>query len=215
MERTMGNFDRARRGIVEAAQELSRKGYLMATGGNLSMRIPGREAFAVTPSDFDYERMTPGDVSVLDFDLRALEGDRKPSVESAMHAGIYMARGDVNAVVVGADRIAANGDVANKIGTYTVAVLAKENGVPFYVAAPVSTIDLSTPSGDQIPIEERSPDEVTHHGGRRLAPEGVSVRNPAFDITPARYVTAIVCERGVARPPFSDSLRRLAGPPPT
>jgi L-ribulose-5-phosphate 4-epimerase len=95
----MGNFDQARLGIVEAAQELSRKGYLMATGGNLSMRIPGREAFAVTPSDFDYERMTPGDVCVLDFDLRALEGERKPSVESAMHAGIYMARGDVNAVV--------------------------------------------------------------------------------------------------------------------
>ncbi len=95
----MGNFDQARRGIVEAAQELSRKGYLMATGGNLSMRIPGREAFAVTPSDFDYERMTPGDVCVLDFGLRALEGERKPSVESVMHAGIYMARGDVNAVV--------------------------------------------------------------------------------------------------------------------
>ena len=127
-------------------------------------------------------------------------------------AGHLMSRGEVDAVVVGADRIAANGDVANKIGTYTVAVLARENGVPFYVAAPVSTIDLRTASGDAITIEERSPDEVTHHGGRRLAPEGVAVRNPAFDVTPHRYVNAIVCERGVARPPFSESLARLAGP---
>jgi methylthioribose-1-phosphate isomerase len=126
-------------------------------------------------------------------------------------AGHLMARGEVDAVVVGADRIAANGDVANKIGTYTVAVLARENGVPFYVAAPVSTIDLRTPSGDSITIEERPADEVTHHGGRRLAPEGVAVRNPAFDVTPHRYVTAIVCERGVARPPYAESLARLAG----
>lgn len=128
-------------------------------------------------------------------------------------AGHVMARGEVNAVIVGADRIAANGDVANKIGTYTLAVLAKENGVPFFVAAPVSTFDLSTPSGDAIPIEERSPDEVTHHGGRRLAPEGIAVRNPAFDITPHRYVTAIVCEKGIARPPYTDSLRALASAP--
>jgi len=125
-------------------------------------------------------------------------------------AGHLMARGEVDAVVVGADRIAANGDVANKIGTYTVAVLARENGVPFYVAAPVSTIDLRTPSGDSITIEERPADEVTHHGGRRLAPEGVAVRNPAFDVTPHRYVTAIVCERGVARAPYAESLARLA-----
>ncbi len=124
-------------------------------------------------------------------------------------AGHMMARGEVDAVVVGADRIAANGDVANKIGTYTVAVLAKENGVPFYVAAPVSTIDLATPSGEGIPIEERAADEITHHGGKRLAPEGVAVRNPAFDVTPHRYVTAIVCERGVARPPYQESLRRI------
>ncbi len=124
-------------------------------------------------------------------------------------AGHLMARGEVDAVVVGADRIAANGDVANKIGTYTVAVLARENRIPFYVAAPVSTIDLATPTGASIPIEERAPEEVTHHGGRRLAPEGVAVRNPAFDVTPSRYVTAIVCERGVARPPYERSLRRL------
>ncbi len=124
-------------------------------------------------------------------------------------AGAMMSRGEVDVVVVGADRIAANGDVANKVGTYTLAVLARENGIPFYVAAPVSTIDLATPSGDGIPIEERAPEEVTHHGGRRLAPEGVAVRNPAFDVTPHRYVTAIVCERGVARPPYSESLRTL------
>ena len=125
-------------------------------------------------------------------------------------AGHLMARGEVNVVVVGADRIAANGDVANKIGTYALAVLAKEHGIPFYVVAPVSTIDLRTPAGDAIPIEERAPEEVTHHGGRRMAPEGVGVRNPAFDVTPHRYVTAIVCERGVALPPYAESLARLA-----
>jgi methylthioribose-1-phosphate isomerase len=125
-------------------------------------------------------------------------------------AGHLMAQGEINAVVVGADRIAANGDVANKIGTYGVAVLAKEHGLPFYVAAPVSTLDLSTPSGKEIPIEERPAHEVTHLAGRRVAPEGTQVRNPAFDVTPNRYVTAIVCERGVARAPFGESLARLA-----
>jgi len=124
-------------------------------------------------------------------------------------AGFMMARGEVNAVVVGADRIARNGDVANKIGTYTVAVLAREHGLPFYVAAPVSTIDLETQDGSAIPIEERPAEEITHHGGRRLAPAGVTVRNPAFDVTPARFVTAIVCERGVARAPYEESLRAL------
>jgi len=124
-------------------------------------------------------------------------------------AAHLMARGEIDAVVVGSDRIAANGDVANKIGTYGVAILAKEHGLPFYVAAPVSTIDLGTPTGSAIPIEERSPDEITHHGGQRLAPAGVAVRNPAFDVTPARYVTAIVCERGVARAPYEPSLRAL------
>lgn len=124
-------------------------------------------------------------------------------------AGHMMARGEVDAVVVGADRIARNGDVANKIGTYSVAVLARENGLPFYVAAPLSTVDLQTPDGTRIPIEERSADEVTHHGGRRLAPAGVEVRNPAFDVTPARYVTAIVTEAGVARAPYEPSLAAL------
>ena len=127
-------------------------------------------------------------------------------------AGHMMARGEIDAVVVGADRIAANGDVANKIGTYTLAVVARENGLPFYVAAPVSTIDLATPTGAEIPIEERSPDEVTMHAGTRVAARGVEVRNPAFDVTPHRYVTAIVCERGVARPSYDASLRALATP---
>jgi methylthioribose-1-phosphate isomerase len=126
-------------------------------------------------------------------------------------AGHLISRGEVDAIVVGADRIAANGDVANKIGTYTLAVLARERGIPFYVAAPVSTIDLRTPTGESIPIEERPAEEVTHHGGRLMAPLGVAVRNPAFDVTPHRFVTAIVCERGVARAPYVESLRALAG----
>jgi methylthioribose-1-phosphate isomerase len=125
-------------------------------------------------------------------------------------AGHLMAEGEINAVVVGADRIAANGDVANKIGTYTLAILAKEHGLPFYVAAPVSTLDLHTPTGEDIPIEERPAHEVTHVAGHRVAPEGTRVRNPAFDVTPHRYVTAIVCERGVARPPYAESLGKLA-----
>jgi len=127
-------------------------------------------------------------------------------------AGSLMQRGEVDLVVVGSDRIAANGDIANKIGTYSVAVLAKENGVPFYVAAPMSTIDFDCPGGDQIPIEERDPSEVTELNGTRVAPDGVAVRNPAFDITPARYVHAIVTERGIARPPFTESLPALREP---
>jgi methylthioribose-1-phosphate isomerase len=125
-------------------------------------------------------------------------------------AGHFLRSGRIGCVVVGADRIAANGDVANKIGTYSVAVLAKENGIPFYVAAPVSTFDLTLASGGLIPIEQRSPDEVTHVFGVPVAPEAIAAANPAFDVTPSRYVTAIVCERGVARAPYEESLRRLA-----
>jgi len=125
-------------------------------------------------------------------------------------AGSLMRAGEIDLVVVGSDRIAANGDVANKIGTYSVAVLAKENGIPFYVAAPMSTVDFACPHGDEIPIEERDPAEITDWHGTRIAPVGVGVRNPAFDVTPARYVTAIVTERGTARPPFTESLRALA-----
>jgi methylthioribose-1-phosphate isomerase len=126
-------------------------------------------------------------------------------------AGAMMKQGKIKAAVVGADRIAANGDVANKIGTYTVAVLAREHGIPFYVAAPWSTIDINTPTGDQIPIEQRSPKEVTHHAGKQVAPDGVLVENPAFDVTPNKYVTAIITERGIARPPYAESLKELAG----
>ncbi len=124
-------------------------------------------------------------------------------------AGHFLHSGRIGCVVVGADRIAGNGDVANKIGTYSLAVLAKENGVPFYVAAPISTLDLSLVSGKQIPIEQRAADEVTHVYGVALAPEGTVVENPAFDVTPHRYVTAIVTEGGVAYPPFSESLQKL------
>jgi methylthioribose-1-phosphate isomerase len=126
-------------------------------------------------------------------------------------AGAMMSQGKIKAIVVGADRVAANGDVANKIGTYSVAVLAKEHGIPFYVAAPFSTIDLETLDGSRIPIEQRNAREVTHIAGRQMVPEGVGVENPAFDVTPSKYVTAIITERGVARAPYELSLAELAG----
>ena len=121
-------------------------------------------------------------------------------------SGYFFKQGEIDAVVVGSDRIAANGDVANKIGTYTVSVLAKVHGVPFYVAAPTSTVDLSVPDGDHIPIEERDPAEVTHFRGAQCAPSGVGVRNPAFDVTPHENVTAIITEAGVHREPYAESL---------
>lgn len=124
-------------------------------------------------------------------------------------AGHLMHRGKVQFVVTGADRITANGDTANKIGTYSLAVLAKENNVPFYVAAPLSTVDLSLASGEAIPIEERSTEEVVLIGGKRIAPEGVRAAHPAFDVTPARYIHGIITERGIARPPFEQSLPAL------
>jgi methylthioribose-1-phosphate isomerase len=126
-------------------------------------------------------------------------------------AGAIMKQGKIGAIVVGADRIAANGDVANKIGTYSVAVLAKEHGIPFYVAAPISTIDFACPHGDEIPIEQRNPREVTHIGGKQMVPDGVSVENPAFDVTPAKYIAAIITEHGLARAPYHESLQELAG----
>ncbi|MEY2394539.1 MAG: methylthioribose-phosphate isomerase [Acidobacteriaceae bacterium] len=129
-------------------------------------------------------------------------------------AGAIMKQGKIGAIVVGADRIAANGDVANKIGTYTVAVLAKENGIPFYVAAPISTVDLACPDGSKIPIEQRNAREVSHIAGKQMVPDGVSIENPAFDVTPAKYVTAIITERGIARAPFEESLSKLAGAEP-
>ncbi|MSO46433.1 MAG: S-methyl-5-thioribose-1-phosphate isomerase [Acidobacteria bacterium] len=126
-------------------------------------------------------------------------------------AGTIMRSGQIDLVVVGADRIAANGDVANKVGTYSVAVLAREHGIPFYVAAPISTIDLKTPDGSGIPIEERNAREVTHIGSSQLTPVAARIRNPAFDVTPAKYVTAIITERGIARAPYELSLRQIVG----
>ncbi len=126
-------------------------------------------------------------------------------------AASLMAKGRVQAVIVGADRIAANGDVANKIGTYGLSILAKEHGIPFYVAAPWSTVDLATATGEEIPIEQRAAREVTHSNGKQMTPDGVGVENPAFDVTPAKYVTAIVTERGVLRFPYNVSIERMAG----
>jgi len=126
-------------------------------------------------------------------------------------AGYFMSRRQVNCVIVGADRIASNGDTANKIGTYTLAVLAMENGIPFYVAAPTTTIDLSLPSGDEIPIEQRSPEEVTHIQGVSIAPEDIEVANPAFDVTPHHYITAIITENGIIREPYGEGMKNLSG----
>ncbi len=142
--------------------------------------------------------------------LTAWELDRlgiPVTVIADVMAGSLMATGDVDLVIVGADRIAANGDVANKIGTYPLAVLAREHDVPFVVAAPTSTIDLATPTGAAVAVEERPEDEVVSIGGERIAPAGVAAANRAFDVTPARLVTAIVTERGVLRPPYEDALR--------
>jgi len=125
-------------------------------------------------------------------------------------AGVMMQQGKIGAIVVGADRIAANGDVANKVGTYTVAILAKEHGIPFYVAAPISTVDLETPDGSKIPIEQRNKREVSHIAGKQMVPDGVEIENPAFDVTPAKYVAAIITEKGIARAPYGESLQKLA-----
>jgi len=165
--------------------------------------------------------------------IRVLVDETRPLLQGArltawelLHDGIpatliadsmagHFIKSIVNVVIVGADRIAANGDVANKIGTYGLAVLARENGIPFYVVAPTSTIDLSVPSGDAIPIEMRRPEEVLSFAGVRIAPEGVQAANPAFDITPHRYVGAIITEKGIHRPPYEKSLAEAVGTPST
>jgi methylthioribose-1-phosphate isomerase len=125
-------------------------------------------------------------------------------------AAHLMSKGRIQAVIVGADRIAANGDTANKIGTYGVSILAREHGIPFYVAAPWSTVDLQTATGAEIPIEQRDPREVTHANGKQMTPHGVSIENPAFDVTPAKYITAIITEHGVLRAPYDQSIRQMA-----
>jgi methylthioribose-1-phosphate isomerase len=145
-------------------------------------------------------RLTAWELWKDDIDVRVISDNM---------AGSFMRQGLIDAVIVGADRIAANGDVANKIGTYTVAVLAREHEIPFYVAAPFSTLDLKIPDGSHIPIEQRDPTEVTHIGGIRIVPDGVSVFNPAFDVTPHQFITAIITDRGVAKPPYTESLATL------
>src|SRR5262245_30753131 len=137
-----------------------------------------------------------------------VRGGINTTVITESMAGPLMRAGEIDLVIVGADRIAANGDTANKIGTYTVAVLAREHKLPFYVAAPLSTIDLATPDGDHIPIEERDRREVTHLGSSRLTPEGAKIRNPAFDVTPHRYIVGIITERGIFKPPYVESLKQ-------
>ena len=140
-----------------------------------------------------------------------MKADIPTTLISDNMAGFFMSRGEITCCVVGADRIAANGDTANKIGTYSVAVLARENNIPFYVAAPVSTLDLSLADGSQIPIEERPASEVTHIKGIAIAPEGIRVRNPSFDVTPARYISAIITENGIASGDYRSGLRKMAG----
>src|SRR5436309_5415314 len=145
-------------------------------------------------------RLTAWELWKDDIDVRVISDNM---------AGWFMRQGLIDAVIVGADRIAANGDVANKIGTYSLAVLARQHEIPFYVAAPLSTLDLGIPDGSSIPIEQRDPAEVTHIGGVRVVPDGVLVFNPAFDVTPNSFVTAIITDRGVAVPPYIENLRRL------
>ena len=145
-------------------------------------------------------RLTAWELWKDDIDVRVISDNM---------AGSFMRQGLIDAVIVGADRIAANGDVANKIGTYSLAVLARQHEIPFYVAAPLSTLDLGIPDGSSIPIEQRDPAEVTHIGGVRVVPDGVLVFNPAFDVTPNSFVTAIITDRGVAVPPYIENLRRL------
>ena len=185
------------------AGSLATSGYGTALGIVRALAESGREVEVFAPETRPYlqgARLTA-------WELMA-DGIPVTLVTDGM-VGSLLAAGDMDAVAVGADRIAANGDSANKIGTYQAAVLAKEHGVPFLVAAPFSSVDLETPTGAEIPIEERGPEEVVEVAGRRIAPEGVPVWNPAFDVTPARYITAIVTERGIARPPFEASLARL------
>jgi len=138
---------------------------------------------------------------------------KKASVKSTLitdsMAGYFINRGKINCIITGADRIAANGDAANKIGTYTLAVLAHENGIPFYIAAPTTTIDPDIKTGKEIPIEERGAEEVTHIREVSIAPEGISVANPAFDVTPHRYITAIITEKGIIRPPYTRAIRAI------
>jgi len=185
----------------------------LATGGYGTALGVGRAAAAVRPGLHVFSCETRPLLQGARLTVWELQQDRIPvTLITDSMAGHVLKSGRVGCVIVGADRIAANGDVANKIGTYSLAVLAGENSVPFYVAAPLSTLDLALRSGEDIPIEQRAAAEVTHVFGVPVAPEGTAVENPAFDVTPNRYVAAIITERGVAGPPYDSSLPRLAGP---
>jgi methylthioribose-1-phosphate isomerase len=220
-ERILAEDVAACRAIGRAGRELIPRGArilthcnagALATGGYGTALGVVRAAFAEDPS-----------IAVLADETRPfLQGARLTAWELARDgipvtviadsmAAHLMQRGEVDVVVIGADRIAANGDVANKIGSYALAISAREHGIPFYVAAPLSTLDLATASGAEIPIEERGRDELARIGETQILPEGVPVRHPAFDVTPERLVTGIITERGVARPPFRESLRDLSG----
>ncbi len=207
------------RAIGEHALSLFEDGYGVLTHCNAGGLATARYGTATAPMYLAKEK---------GWNLRVFADETRPVLQGArltafelMRAGVdvtlitdnmaamVMSKGWIQAVIVGTDRVAANGDVANKIGTYGVAVLAKAHGIPFYVACPMSTIDLSTPTGADIPIEERHEDEVTVGFGKRTAPQGVKVYNPAFDVTPAEYVTAIITEKGIVRAPYGDNLRRL------
>jgi methylthioribose-1-phosphate isomerase len=211
--------DEANRGLSELGAELIKDGFTILThcnAGSLATAAYGTALGVIKMAKEKGKR-----VKVYATETRPLlQGARLTTWELLKEnipvtlitdsmAGHFMSRGAIDCVIVGADRIAANGDVANKIGTYTLAVLATENGIPFYVAAPVSTIDLSLSSGADIPIEERSPDEVTHIHGFRIAPKGVKAANPAFDVTPHCYVSAIITEKGVFKEPYVERLRKL------
>jgi len=207
------------RAIGEHALTLFEDGYGVLTHCNAGGLATARYGTATAPMYLAKEK---------GWNLRVFADETRPVLQGArltafelMRAGVdvtlitdnmaamVMSKGWIQAVIVGTDRVAANGDVANKIGTYGVAVLAKAHGIPFYVACPMSTIDLDTPTGADIPIEERHEDEVTIGFGKRTAPQGVKVYNPAFDVTPAEYVTAIITEKGVVRAPYAENLRRL------
>jgi len=207
------------RAIGEHALSLFEDGYGVLTHCNAGGLATARYGTATAPMYLAKEK---------GWNLRVFADETRPVLQGArltafelMRAGVdvtlitdnmaamVMSKGWIQAVIVGTDRVAANGDVANKIGTYGVAVLAKAHGIPFYVACPMSTIDLNTPTGADIPIEERHEDEVTVGFGKRTAPQGVKVYNPAFDVTPAEYVTAIITEKGIVRAPYGDNLRKL------
>ncbi|OXM17402.1 S-methyl-5-thioribose-1-phosphate isomerase [Paenibacillus herberti] len=207
------------RQIGEHALELFRDGMGVLTHCNAGGLATAKYGTALAPFYLAKERGM--DIRVFADETRpVLQGARLTAFELQQAgvdvtlicdnmAGMVMNKGWIDAVIVGTDRVAANGDVANKIGTYSVAVLAKAHGIPFYVACPISTIDMNTPTGDEIPIEERHAEEITEGFGKRTAPQGVKVFNPAFDVTPAEYVTAIITEKGVIRAPYGDSLKKL------